>query len=556
MADNSMTHYTGTYADAIRTPKKYQVGEKWDRYLEILKEQDAKKQSFQDAISRVKDLGSTAYAMKTLPFYFFPPTAPFAAGIDLVEGLASGDQGQAAMSLLGAPGKVMKGAAAAMTTMMPDEAEGAKVPKGLFSRLLDWKSSGRSKFRPSAEPGSEAHKQAWRQLDTFNSKVKESWDPGDVDAARSMILDGEKASDVTMLLDKIAAHDKGKLLGSEFPFKVDVIQGGKTAPRTFDEAVGIQQKAKQVAKTGFPKKLSKQEQDELIKQVMGDANTKLFDMAKRESIVKAGNEVREGLTKLGLNAEDIIANISKTPDTAMLRISDIKDTLIRFNLGKISASDLGARLARAIKTPVAVTPPGSVSDLGARADILRELNITSSGRLTKKSAEYLDAASSAIRGKLNTRTKQRVRELLKKTGDLVVSTSTKDRIIVNIGDKSKTFSKQNIDKVDSWVNQALDDRGISRIFTKPTIEQASEFSSIIGRKVRPSAFNRLDAAGFSFTKTGPKTGSIKNQAGQVVGFIERKTIRQEKRILFRNLKGEERETFGNLDFILSDLIGQ
>jgi hypothetical protein len=137
-----------------------------------------------------------------------------------------------------------------------------------------------------------------------------------------------------------------------------------------------------------------------------------------------------------------------------------------------------------------------------------------------------------------------------------VSTSTKDRIIVNIGDKSKTFSKQNIDKVDSWVNQALDDRGISRIFTKPTIEQASEFSSIIGRKVRPSAFNRLDAAGFSFTKTGPKTGSIKNQAGQVVGFIERKTIRQEKRILFRNLKGEERETFGNLDFILSDLIGQ
>ena len=75
----------------------------------------------------------TLYDFKTLPFYAFPPTAPFAAAADIAEGAVRGDPLQMATSVLGLPGRIAAPVVAAAASM-PRDAQTANA-KPFYSAL-------------------------------------------------------------------------------------------------------------------------------------------------------------------------------------------------------------------------------------------------------------------------------------------------------------------------------------------------------------------------------------------------------------------------------------
>lgn len=71
-------------------------------------------------------MAQTAYDMKTAPFYA-TPLAPIAGALDATEGVASGDPVQAAMGVLGAPGRAGKAIAAGAAAMTPSDAQASFI---------------------------------------------------------------------------------------------------------------------------------------------------------------------------------------------------------------------------------------------------------------------------------------------------------------------------------------------------------------------------------------------------------------------------------------------
>ena len=73
------------------------------------------------------------YYMKTLPFYFFPPAAPFAAGFDIVEGIYDRNPLQVGLSALGVGGisRMVQAALAGGALYMPKDADAKIISKAL-----------------------------------------------------------------------------------------------------------------------------------------------------------------------------------------------------------------------------------------------------------------------------------------------------------------------------------------------------------------------------------------------------------------------------------------
>lgn len=89
-----------------------------------------------DVASGMQGAAQTAYDLKTVPLYF-TPAAPVAAGLDLAEGLATGDPVQAALAIAGGPGgKLAKGAGIGAVGYGMDPAEAQAGPERWFSKLF------------------------------------------------------------------------------------------------------------------------------------------------------------------------------------------------------------------------------------------------------------------------------------------------------------------------------------------------------------------------------------------------------------------------------------
>ena len=78
-----------------------------------------------------------AYDFKTAPLYMTPFTAPLGAGIDVAEGVATGDPLQTSMAALGAPGKFAKAAVIGGANLMMDPAQAQAGPERWFSKALE-----------------------------------------------------------------------------------------------------------------------------------------------------------------------------------------------------------------------------------------------------------------------------------------------------------------------------------------------------------------------------------------------------------------------------------
>jgi hypothetical protein len=79
----------------------------------------------------------TAYDLKTVPLYFTPFTAPIGAGLDIGEGVATGDPLQASLAALGAPGKYAKAAIIGGSNYLMSPAEAQAGPARWFSRAME-----------------------------------------------------------------------------------------------------------------------------------------------------------------------------------------------------------------------------------------------------------------------------------------------------------------------------------------------------------------------------------------------------------------------------------
>ena len=78
-----------------------------------------------------------AYDLKTVPLYFTPFTAPIGAGLDVGEGVATGDPLQASLAALGAPGKYAKAAIIGGSNYLMSPAEAQAGPARWFSKAME-----------------------------------------------------------------------------------------------------------------------------------------------------------------------------------------------------------------------------------------------------------------------------------------------------------------------------------------------------------------------------------------------------------------------------------
>jgi len=79
----------------------------------------------------------TAYDFKTAPLYMTPMTAPIAAGLDVAEGVTTGDPLQASLAAFGVPGKYAKAAIIGASNYAMDPAQAEAGPARWFSKAME-----------------------------------------------------------------------------------------------------------------------------------------------------------------------------------------------------------------------------------------------------------------------------------------------------------------------------------------------------------------------------------------------------------------------------------
>lgn len=89
-----------------------------------------------DVASGLSGMAQTAYDLKTAPLYMTPFTAPIGAGLDVAEGVATGDPVQASLAALGAPGKFAKAAVIGGSNYLMSPAEAQAGPERWFSKAM------------------------------------------------------------------------------------------------------------------------------------------------------------------------------------------------------------------------------------------------------------------------------------------------------------------------------------------------------------------------------------------------------------------------------------
>lgn len=89
-----------------------------------------------DVASGLSGMAQTAYDFKTAPLYMTPFTAPIGAGLDIAEGVATGDPVQASLAALGAPGKFAKAAVIGGSNYLMSPAEAQAGPERWFSKAM------------------------------------------------------------------------------------------------------------------------------------------------------------------------------------------------------------------------------------------------------------------------------------------------------------------------------------------------------------------------------------------------------------------------------------
>jgi hypothetical protein len=87
--------------------------------------------------SGLSGMAQTAYDFKTAPLYLTPWTAPIGAGLDVGEGVATGDPLQASLAALGAPGKYAKAAIIGGSNYLMSPAEAQAGPARWFSKAME-----------------------------------------------------------------------------------------------------------------------------------------------------------------------------------------------------------------------------------------------------------------------------------------------------------------------------------------------------------------------------------------------------------------------------------
>jgi hypothetical protein len=171
-----------------------------------------------DVASGLSGMAQTAYDLKTAPLYMTPFTAPIGAGLDVAEGVATGDPVQASLAALGAPGKFAKAAVIGGSNYLMSPAEAQAGPERWFSKAM--------KIAEEIPMNKMTGEQALAMLRKGTSPEELRWTGTDV------FLQGKPQVTKQELIDYLSKNrvqTQDVVLGGSKPFRRDDVTPSETA---------------------------------------------------------------------------------------------------------------------------------------------------------------------------------------------------------------------------------------------------------------------------------------------------------------------------------------